>query len=170
MSERDPDALLSTAMNYLDWDFYLLPIWGIDKNGACQCGQSCTRAGKHPLGCLVRHGLSDATDDGVLVRRWFQAYPEANLAVRTGLISGIVVVDIDPRHGGSIELARDEFGLPVDTFTVKTGGDGWHLYYQIRDRRVIRGHKLHPGIEVKGEGGYVLLPPSRHKSGKLYEL
>jgi putative DNA primase/helicase len=170
MGERDPNALLSAAMKFLDMDFYLLPIWGVDEKGNCQCGHSCNRVGKHPLGALVRHGLRDATDREDLVRRWCEWYPEANLAVRTGLISGIVVVDIDPRHGGSIELARDEFRLPVDTLTVKTGGGGWHLYYQIRDRRLIRGHKMHPGIEVKGEGGYVLLPPSRHKSGKLYAL
>ncbi len=95
------------------------------------------------------------------VRQWWAQWPDANIGVVTGAISGIVVIDIE-REGSTA-------GLPP-TVTSRTGGGGWHLFYK------------HPGVPVKnsvksiaaytdvrGDGGYVVLPPSLHSSGKKYE-
>lgn len=97
------------------------------------------------------------------ITEWFNKYPKANFAVVTGKISNIVVVDIDPRHGGSDEYFKD-----IHTLIVKTGGGGWHYYFLYEEG--IQNHVgILPGIDVRGEGGYVVLPPSSHKSGNSYQ-
>lgn len=104
------------------------------------------------------------------VRHWFQHWPDANLGIVTGSVSGIVVVDIDPAHGGERSLAELERGhgpLPA-TLEAATGGGGRHLYFRhpggsLRNRAGIR-----PGIDLRGDGGYVVAPPSIHPNGQRY--
>lgn len=94
---------------------------------------------------------------------WFNKNPDAGIAVITGNISNIVIVDIDPRHGGSNENFKD-----IQTLIAKTGGGGWHYYFQYEEG--IQNHAgLEPGIDVRGEGGYAVLPPSPHESGINYK-
>lgn len=97
------------------------------------------------------------------IQWWFLTYPEANLGVVTGKISGITVVDIDPRHGGT-ENALGE----VDTVKVKTGGGGWH-YYFLYNSDVTSTAGVLDGVDIRSEGGYIVVPPSKHQSGNLYE-
>jgi archaellum biogenesis ATPase FlaH len=94
---------------------------------------------------------------------WFVSYPNANIGVVTGKISNLIVVDIDPRHGGTDEELKH---LP--TVKSATGGGGWHYYFQYKDGVQNRA-AIKPGIDIRGEGGYVILPPSLHISGKAYE-
>ncbi|MFA5895205.1 MAG: bifunctional DNA primase/polymerase [Candidatus Shapirobacteria bacterium] len=96
---------------------------------------------------------------------WFAVsfLDKANLGVITGKISGIVVVDIDPRHGGSDELFKT-----LETLKVKTGGGGWHYYFQYEDG-LQNQVGIQPGIDIRAEGGYVVAPPSLHMSGNRYE-
>ena len=83
----------------------------------CSCGHAdCASPGKHPR---TRHGLQQATTDSGTIRRWWRRWPEANVAVRTGARpdgAGVVVIDIDPAHGGDIALAalEAEHGAPAD--------------------------------------------------------
>jgi hypothetical protein len=94
---------------------------------------------------------------------WFTKWPNANLAIVTGKISNLIVVDIDPRHGGT----RDDF-KDVQTLIVETGGGGWHYYFQYEEG--ITNHAgIKPGIDIRGDGGYVIVPPSVHPSGNKYE-
>src|SRR6266508_5731617 len=70
----------------------------------CSCGDpDCGSPGKHPR---VRDGLNVATVDESQVRRWWARWPQANVGVRTGGVSGLVVIDVDPAHGGSESLDR----------------------------------------------------------------
>src|SRR5262249_58182379 len=75
--------------------------------------------------------------------------------------SSLAVVDIDPRNGGDL----DDVGPVPDTWTVETGGGGWHLYFRYTGTALLG--KLGQGIDVK-HNGYVVAPPSIHPSGRCY--
>ncbi len=94
---------------------------------------------------------------------WFIKYPNTNVGVVTGKISNLLVIDIDPRHGGTDEDFKD-----VITVKAKTGGGGLHLYFQYEEG-VQNSAGIKPGIDIRGEGGYIISPPSIHDSGKAYE-
>jgi hypothetical protein len=114
--------------------------------------------------CLTCHGFYAATLDPVRLRAMLAAVPCGLLAIRTGTVSGLVVVDVDPRNGGYIDTA-----LMASTATVATGGGGWHLYYQHPGTPTLGKLAGHDGIDVKGDGGYVTAPPSIHPgTGRLY--
>jgi hypothetical protein len=159
-------APVSAVLSYAARGWPLFPLrWPID--GRCSCGEDCGRnAAKHPL---TKNGVHDATTDASIVRRWWRRWPQANIGVATG--NGLLVVDVDPRNGGDEslrDLERDLGRLP-DTVTALTGGDGQHLFFAVdRDFKSKTG-ALGPGVDVKCAGGYVVVPPSRHVSGGVYE-
>jgi len=101
---------------------------------------------------------------------WYERWPKANLAVVTGEISGIVVVDVDPKHGGTESLAALEahHGALPRTIECITGGGGRHIYFSHPGREVRNRAGLAPGIDLRGDGGCIIVPPSVHPSGKLY--
>jgi hypothetical protein len=110
-------------------------------------------------GCLTCHGFYAATTDPDRIQAILAAVPGGMLAVRTGAIAGLVVVDIDPDHGGRID--RD---LMTPTYTVTTGSGGWHLYYAHPNNGPILSRPMpdRPGVDIKADGGYVVAPPSIH--------
>lgn len=99
------------------------------------------------------------------VRGWWVRWPDANAAIVTGAVSGLVVVDIDPDKGGQIADIDEVTGI-----VVKTGGGGWHLYYKHPGHDVGNRAGLRPGIDIRGDGGYVIAPGSLHESGELYSF
>jgi hypothetical protein len=114
--------------------------------------------------CLTCHGFYAATTDPDRITAMLTAHPAGLLAVRTGAVSGIAVVDVDPRNGGRVDTR-----LMPPTRTVRTGSDGWHLYYQHPGEPL--GSKVSglPGVDVKADGGYVVAPPSVHPgTGRPY--
>ena len=89
---------LKAALDYAAMGWAVLPLHAVEK-GRCTCGDAgCGSPGKHPR---TNHGLKDATSDPDTIRAWWAAWPDSNVGVRTGEESGIVVLDVDPRHGGS---------------------------------------------------------------------
>ena len=125
----------------------------------------CRPRGKEPA---VAGGFKSATTDPATIRHWWQRWPDANIGLATGRLSGVVVLDVDPRHGGDESL----LSLPQLTETVEviTGGGGRHIYFHSPGFEVrCRSSALGPGLDLKGDGGYVLLPPSVHPSGGRYE-
>lgn len=138
--------------------------------GGCTCrAADCGSPGKHPR---VAGGLKSATTDELQVKLWWGHWPSANVAIRTGEVSGLVVLDIDPEHGGeaSLEAVIERRGALPACRTVRTGSGGLHLYFAHPGVPVRNdaGRKLGSGIDVRGDGGYVIAPPSRHASGGLY--
>ncbi len=126
----------------------------------------CRPRDKRPA---TKHGFKDGTTEkGVLVQAWV-SNPEANIGIATGRVSGIVVLDVDPRNGGDESLAELErvHGSLPETATVATGGGGRHFYFMAPEGAVPSGD-LAPGVEVKGDGRYVIAPPSVHPSGEQY--
>ena len=115
------------------------------------------------------HGFLDATTDTERIAAWWRETPDANIGMPTGEASGILVVDCDPRNGGPSTRADliERFGPTPETAEAITGGGGRHFFF-----RHVAGAKckvLAPGVDLKADGGYVVLPPSIHPSGKAYE-
>jgi len=161
----------AAALGYAKLGLAVFPIWPAialtHKPGfICGCGRrDCDSPAKHPIGRLVPHGVDDATADGAQVRHLWASRPDANIGVATGKI---VVVDIDPQHGGALEALEAKGELP-DTWCVTTGGGGLHLYFSCETADIGNtASKLAPGIDTRGRGGYVVAPPSLHVGGKRY--
>jgi putative DNA primase/helicase len=118
------------------------------------------------------HGFLDAVCDKQQIRAWWAKRPEASIGMPTGIVSGRIVVDVDPRHGGDDSLLELEkkYGALPPTSETKTGGGGRHLFFVCRGLGIRNSAgALGPGVDVRGEGGYVILPPSPHPSGTNYE-
>lgn len=144
----------------------ILPVHTV-RNGRCTCRrQDCPHPGKHPL---PPHGVNEATADTEVIDRWWEQWPSANVGVACG--DGLLVLDVDPRHGGDEELAalEDEFGALPHTAEVVTGGGGRHVYFSAPDSsNGITSCGLRSGVELKAAGAYVIAPPSVHPSGQRY--
>ena len=136
--EEYPKSLVEFALNYLRLGFSVIPVSSANKKPLVKWEEF-----QH------RHPTEEET------RKWFQN-PQTQVAVVTGAISGIAVVDVEA--GGSI----DEF---PKTATSKTGGGGWHLWYKHPGHPVDNAVKIKPLVDIRGDGGYVVAPPSLHSSG-----
>jgi hypothetical protein len=104
------------------------------------------------------------------VKSWFDEHPDANVGVVTGSISGLVVLDVDPAHGGDeslIELEQQHDALP-HTVESLTGGGGRHVYFRHPGGTIHNRVGLAPGIDLRGDGGLIVAPPSVHPSGRQY--
>ena len=101
---------------------------------------------------LTRHGHKDATADAEAIVRLWELYPRANIGIATG--KGIAVIDVDPRSGGQRDPAWPE------TLTARTPSGGHHLYYGVSYEVRNSASALAPGVDVRGDGGYVVGPPS----------
>lgn len=178
----DTQGCLQAALRYASSGFPVLPLhWPIPKgmeNGVktwrCSCGRhTCKRIGKHPSK-QVANGLKDATTDPKMIRGWWQNEPKANVAIVLGACphgAGMFAVDVDPRNGGDETLARieGEYGDLGDTLRACTGGGGEHVFFSHPGWFVANGtHRLGLGVDIKGDGGYVVAPPSLHESGQRY--
>jgi predicted Fe-Mo cluster-binding NifX family protein len=129
----------------------------------------CARNGKRPL---CGHGCRDATSDLKQIEQWWTDWPDANIGLATGTKSGVVVYDADVKDGrpGLETLRRLEQAADVDwskTATVKTPSGGIHKYLchpgsRVPNRANIGRSPALPatGLDSRGDGGYVLLPPS----------
>jgi hypothetical protein len=104
------------------------------------------------------------------VANWFRHWPDANIAIVTGVVSGLVVLDLDPRHGADASLQDFErnHGPIAQTVEARTGGGGRHLYFAHPGEMLHNRAGLAPGIDLRGDGGYVVAPPSVHHSGASY--
>ena len=101
---------------------------------------------------------------------WFWRWPHANIAVITGAVSHLVVLDIDPDHGGAESLADLEqlHGCLPPTIEATTGSGGRHFYFAHPGGIVHNRVGLLPGIDLRGDGGYVVAPPSVHRNDIPY--
>ena len=120
----------------------------------------------------IRGGFHSASADSDFIAREF-ANGSRGVGIRTGSSSGLFVLDIDPRNGGdeSLERLLEEHGSLPDTLSVRTGSGGRHFYFRVpaggvRCKTNVVGRA---GVDLKGEGGYVVAPPSRHSNGSCYE-
>src|SRR5262249_2937942 len=102
------------------------------------------------------HGFKDATLDLAQVEAWWSATPDATIGIATGLRSNVLVIDVDTRRNPNWLDELKKLDLPP-TLTVSTWSGGWHLYFQFpHNARIKIGSDLVPGIDWRGEGGYVV--------------
>ncbi|HEX9038183.1 MAG TPA: bifunctional DNA primase/polymerase [Ktedonobacterales bacterium] len=99
--------------------------------------------------------------------RW-QDEPWLNIIILTGRRSGMIVGDIDPRHGGALETLWG-MGWPGETVIALSGSGGWHVYAQCPAEGLRSIPTYAQGIELKADGALVVAPPSRHPNGNLYQ-
>ena len=168
---KGPNFSLKEIDAYRAHGFSTCPAHTITSEGFCTCRQTdCNSPGKHPRVNWSAYQHRHPTSEEWLIwsRRW--SNPSPNVAIVTGKISGIVVIDIDPRHGGDESWADlcKELKLDIDTPTVLTGGGGRHLYFRHPGVEIRNATNVRPGIDVRGDGGYVIAPPSTHRSGDIY--
>jgi RecA-family ATPase len=119
---------------------------------------------------LSDHGFKDATIDEAQIRRWWTKYPHAGIGLATGEVSGIVVLDSDPRNGGdaSLQALVEQHGDLPDTPQAITGSGGLHAFFRYPEDGLGSRPNLSPGLDFKSDGGYVVLPPSFHPNGNAY--
>jgi len=147
------------------------PTWHLDPERPSGCGcpePDCQSPGKHPT---TPHGFKDFSTEERLARTWWERHPARGMALATGKPSGVWALDPDGEEGmASLRaLARERDPIPA-TPTSLTGGGGRHLLFRMPEGRDVRNStsKVGPKIDVRGTGGYIVLPPSHHVSGRPY--
>ncbi|HEU5223576.1 MAG TPA: bifunctional DNA primase/polymerase [Candidatus Lumbricidophila sp.] len=140
-------------------------------DGRCTCGKAnCDSPGKHPR---PWNGVKAATNDIEQIHDWASSWPDANWAVATGDRSGVVVIDLDVSKGkdgfASFDALLVETATPQQpTLVVRTGGGGRHYYFRTLGQRFKNRVNLRSGVDIRADGGYVMLPGSSHISGATY--
>lgn len=136
----DENQMLQAALWYASKGFSVFPCSTLSKNPA------------------TKHGFRDATTDATQIRKWWGEGRDYNIGIPTGTVNSIVVLDIDPRNGGDEQIGG--FNIP-ETLAVDTPG-GHHLYFKLPSNGAVKSGKLDgfSGLDIKGDGGYVVAPPS----------
>lgn len=147
-------TMLEAALSYAEQGYAVFPMRSRSK-------QSC-----------IMDWPNKATTDADQIRRWWGQWPNANIGIATGAKSGVVVIDVDGQQGvESLAQLEAQLGaLPRDV-TVRTGSGGLHIYCRIDAGQAIANSigALAKNIDVRGDGGCVVAPPSIHPNGSSYE-
>ncbi len=154
-----PVNMAEKAAGYARRGWAVFPLHTPDSSGTCSCkkGAKCGDSGKHPR---TKNGLNDASADPAQVARWWSRWPEANIGIVCGAVSGLVVIDVDGPDGEeSLEALAAELGPLPETVEALTG-EGRHLYFNHPgvEIRPSTG-EIGPALDVRGDGGYVVGPP-----------
>jgi archaellum biogenesis ATPase FlaH len=162
------NALLEAALSYAKRGWSVLPLWEC-KEGVCACrdGTACGRPGKHPR---ISGWVKEATADESQIHEWWKSWPNANVGIATGKESGIFVIDRDGDVGSAslLKLIKEHGELPRSPES--RTGEGSHRFFRYpASVRIGSFSNSNLKIDVRGDGGYVVAPPSVHQNGKQYE-
>lgn len=150
-------TMKEAALELAGLGFRVHPLYPIGDHLQCTCyNRDCQTIGKHPR---LQDWVTNATSQPSIVALWWDAHPDDGIGIATG--DGLVVVDLDN------EDAINGWSDLGSTWAVKTGR-GMHLYYRTNEQVRNSAGRLGTGIDVRGEGGYVVAPPTLHKSGARY--
>lgn len=123
---------------------------------------------------LTPHGCKDAKKTVGPIQAWWKRYPDASIGIATGSMSNLIVIDEDIDEEKdldgfqSIRRWERENGELTETAYVLTGRGGNHRYYHYTGKDIGNRTGLLEGVDVRGEGGYVIAPPSIHPNGTEY--
>ena len=169
---------IKAAEGYLAKGLKLVPLNGIHKNGNCTCSKhNCNSQGKHPIYAKWQENLITSLQelDHFLAQNHNRLF---NIGIATGNDFGIVAVDLDVNESKNVNGLNSFAQLTeqhgnVDTVTSETGGGGIHKIYSYPQINIQQGvnvfaHSNLPGIDIRSDGGFIVVPPSTHKSGKSY--
>lgn len=162
-------GILAAAEEYTArrWPVFVLSWSKVPLALCARCReQHLTGAQMEACQCLTCHGFYAATTDMDRVRDMVRLHPSGLLAIRTGSVSGLAVVDVDPPGLATMRKLMLS-GLLPRTLAARTGRGGYHFYYAHPGGHVMSGgSKIAPGIDSKGDGGYVVAAPSVHPQTK----
>ena len=164
--------MLNAALSYAAKGYRVFPTHSV-QNGKCTCGQpSCSSPGKHPI---FTGWQEKATTDREQIEIFWRQWPWANVAIATGRISDVIVLDVDmsaTKNGiQSLAALEGRFHTFPKTYTVRTGSGGLHYYFSTHgDVFKNSAGRLGDGLDIRGDGGYVIAPPSLHISGNRYTV
>lgn len=174
----DQPNMLGEALAYAKNGWRIFPChWPVFTNGEvrCSCGKPpgkgkgfCSSPGKHPR---TAHGFYDATNDKEEIKKWWQRMPKANIGLSTGVDNNLLVLDVDPPHGGDKSLVELEalHGPIAPTLRAATGSGGEHILFQHQEGLTNCVGAIGGGLDIRTQGGYIIVAPSLHPSGKRYE-
>ncbi len=167
LKNKKLNDMLQAALQYAKRGWGVFPVYGVDESGNCACGNiDCEHQGKHPS---IKNGHKDATDDINIIKPYWEKHPDSNIGIATGKDS-FVVLDIDGKEGRkSLAALEKQYGkLPI-TVTVITG-NGKHYWF--KSSVVVKNStsKVGEKVDVRGNGGYIIAPPSNHYSGQTYRF
>lgn len=157
---------VNSALAYARHGWRVFPVHSM-RASRCTCGRDCGKnAAKHPR---TTGGFKVATTDACQIEEWWRKWPDANIGIATGAVSGIIVIDIDGDDGrATLQPLLARHGLLPRSAVVITAR-GWHLYFAIAATCAPIPCSTGNGLDVRGDGGYVVAPPSRHASGHIYQ-
>lgn len=125
------------------------------------------------------NGFKDATTDPEQIKAWWQEHPTASIGIACGPEAGVWVLDVDvpnklkpnkPDGRQSLGLLEEKHGKLPATLVQKTGGGGYQHFWKWNGREIRNSSsEIAPGLDIRGNGGYVILPPSGHELGNKYE-
>lgn len=151
---QSKNQMMAAALEFIEMQAPIFPLW---------------EKGKTPK---TGGGFKDATLNPKIVQDWWTKWPQANIGIATGSVSGVWVLDIDGDEGElSLKALEQKYGALPQSVEAITGGGGRHIYFAMPASGIIpcSASKLAKGVDVRGDGGYVVAPPSIHPSGKRYE-
>jgi len=165
---NNPTDMKSAALWWANHGIPIFPLWWA-ADGVCACpnGTECSSPAKHPM---TPNGFNDATDNPDTISEWWERWPTANIGAPTG--DTFDVIDID---GGAAAWAQltAKHGTPTHIAVAMTGrgAGGFHYYTTPGGQKTIPSGKrgLPAKIEIKGQGGYIVVPPSVHATGRAYQ-
>lgn len=179
-TRQAPDPMKQAAQRYAAQGWRIHPVHYIREDMHCSCGQKpCLDAGKHPY---FKDWPERASNTELEVMGIWDRFKHANIALATGQGSNVVVIDVDIKSDGdsqgieSFARLTAMLGTLPDTLMARSGGGGWHYFFLWPGRAVPnatggkKGGRLEEfkGVDVRGDGGYLLLPPSNHYTGGVY--
>lgn len=173
-NENKNSKMLRAALGYaqrLNWKVF--PLHHIE-NGRCSCEKTdCKNPGKHPRWKkgLIENGLKAATSEEKRIRLFWALWPNANIGIATGSASGFWVLDVDTKDDGpaSLEELTTAYGELPETVEAVTGSGGSHYLFIHKAGIQNQASQIAKGLDIRGEGGYIVASPSIHVSGKTYE-
>ena len=144
------DSPLAAALDYAAQGFAVFPCWPRSKTPA------------------VKRGFKDATTNPATIRRWWLADATYNIAVATGIVSGVLILDVDGAIGATTlhDLEAAHGSLPVTSCSITSAG--CHLWFRISDNVQSTAGRVGRGLDIRADGGYVIAPPSIHPDGVIY--
>lgn len=164
MATTHAEAVLAHVRTYVSLGLNVLIVHGIFE-GECTCGKpNCSTPGKHPI---HNTGVYGATTDLDWLTDQFEVFPHANIAIAMGRDSGILALDLDTPEAIA---AINKMGVP-STWKFTTGKGEQHLfkYPSLQENLYIQNAvSLAPGVDIRSDGGYSVVPPSNHYSGRKY--
>ena len=143
--------LLAAALSYVKRGFCVIPIQAHEKR---------------PLIAWEEYQDRAATEEEI--KTWWAKWPEANIGIVTGAISGLVVIDLDSEEAKN-NLKEMLPGYDLMAVPRSRTGKGWQLFFKHPGTPIQNRAGIIPGLDVRGDGGYVVAPPSIHPNGKVYK-